>query len=81
MLPQSKPIEQTEGVDRQDLVGGLAGIEREQDGHEPAYDMRVAVADEAQHWPRFAVGLGGRREPDLTGAALHLVGIRASGFG
>src|SRR4029077_8258810 len=61
------------GVDVENGIGGLARIEGEQDGDQPADDMGVAVADEAQ--TRDAVvrtDSGGK--PDLAHAALHLIG-------
>src|SRR5262245_12755376 len=61
------------GVDVENGVGGLARIESKQYGDQPADDMSVTVADEAQ--ARDAVVLAnGRGEPDLAYAALHLVG-------
>ena len=61
----------------------LAGIKREQDRDQPAHDMRVAVAVEGEHRPGGAVRLHVRDQPDLAGAALHLVGSmwRALGNG
>ena len=59
----------------------LAGIEREQDGDQAAHDMGVAVAGEAQHRAGRAVGQHRGREPNLAGAALHLVRFAAVPLG
>ena len=65
MLLEMQSAEHGIGVDVENGIGGLARIEGEQDGDEPADDMGVAVADKAQ--ARYAVvwtDSGG--EPDLA---------------
>ena len=63
----------------------LAGVrdtdEREQHSDQPAHDMGVAVAEIGQHRLALVVALELARQPDLAGAALHLVGVVAVGVG
>src|SRR5207302_8352174 len=75
VLAQAQPLEQRDGVAREDFTRWLARIEREQNGDEPAYDVGIAVAHECQHRSAFAVGLHARREPDLARTPLYLVGF------
>ncbi len=50
----------------------MAGIDGEHDGDEAAHDVGVRLAFEGQH--RVRAGIGHMAdEPDLAGAALHLV--------
>ncbi len=58
-------------------LGVPARIGRQQDGDQALHDMGVAVADERQDRPVRAVRLHRGREPDLAGAALHLVPLVA----
>ena len=44
-----KLLEQRDGVGREDVLGVLAGVQREQHGDQAAHDMGVAVAVESQH--------------------------------
>src|SRR5262249_24762367 len=53
---------------------------RKQDFNQSTHNMGVAVASEREHWPACAIGLNHRREPDLAGAALHLVGVGTGAF-
>ena len=48
MLLEMQAAEHGIGVDVENGIGGLAGVEGEQDGDQTAHDMGVAVADEAQ---------------------------------
>jgi hypothetical protein len=74
MFTQAEALEQRDRVGRQNLLRALAGNHRQQDGDQPADDMGVAVAGEAEHRPiRISTDRG--REPDLAGATLHLVGV------
>ena len=59
-------------VDAQDLVGRLARIDGEQDCDQPTHDVSIAVPDEEEA-RGAAIGIDGRRKPDLADAALHLV--------
>ena len=70
-----KPVEHRKGVGGQDLARALAGIEREEDRDQPAHDVGVAVALEGQRRAVGAVRLHVGHQPDLAGAAAHLVGL------
>lgn len=59
-----------DSIDVKYFVCRLAGIDREENGHQSTNDVRIAVADEGE--PRHAVGMNGRRQPDLADAALYL---------
>src|SRR6476646_6720436 len=65
-------------IDPNDLVRAPARVDRKEDGDQPAHDMGVAVAleAEAQRGPGGgAIDLS--REPDLTGAAANFVRLRS----
>src|SRR5581483_5490075 len=68
-------------VGAQNLVARLALIHGEEDGNEPAHDMGIAVAEELQDRSCARPLPHGAGEPDLAGAAAHLVGIRPQRFG
>src|SRR5690606_16758797 len=59
------------GIDCENLLGRLVLVDREQDGDQPAHDMRIAVALKTQ--PRLPRPVGRRHDlgyqPDLAGAA------------
>src|SRR4051794_39900236 len=74
MVLEAERREQRLGVDVEDLPRRAARIERDHDGDEAADDERVAVA--AKFDARPAVIRAHRLlEPDLAGAALHLVDV------
>ena len=74
MLGQAEFLEQAEGVGGQRLRWGLAVVEGDQERHEAAHDMGIAVAAKMQNG--LAVrGIRGGLEPDLAGAALDLVDV------
>src|SRR5215470_8164097 len=75
MLTQAEPLEQRDGVGCKNVARRSARIDCEQNGDQAAHDMGVTVADERQHRTALAIGLNARRQPDLTGTTLHLVGI------
>src|ERR1051325_2007618 len=81
VFAQAKLVEQRDCVALEDLARVFAGVEGEQDGDEPAYDVGVAVACEGEHRSARAVRLDAGREPHLAGAALHLIGLGARGLG
>src|SRR6185436_18133 len=74
---QAEALKQRDRVSGKNLLGGLAGKHREQDGDEPAHDMSVAVAAEGERRSTLAIGAHGGRKPDLARTALHLVLVRA----
>ena len=74
-------VEQSERVGGQDLLRALAGIKRKQNGDQAAHDMGVAVAVEGERRAGGAVRLDMREQPDLAGAASHLVGLGVRAFG
>src|SRR5262249_29683682 len=76
VLPEVQQAECVRSIDADDLLSCLARIEREENGNQPAHDVGVAIADEAQA-RAGAVRLDLCRQPNLTHAALHLVGGRA----
>ena len=63
-----------------DLLRRVAGIQRQQDRDQPAHDMRIAVAEIIQHGLVAVAAVDLLGEPDLAGAALHLVGGGMLGF-
>src|SRR5215813_9730205 len=75
VLAQAEAIEYRDGIGVEDVARRLAGVERKQDGDEPAHDVRVAVTDEIEPWAVGAVGPDLAGEPDLAGASLDLVGV------
>ena len=63
-------------------LGGLAVEQREQHGDQAAHDVGVAVALEVEDRRAVRHRCGSRAgEPDLAGAAAHLVGVGAQRFG
>src|SRR6516164_10638192 len=76
VLPEVQQAEYVWSIDADDLLSCLARIEREENDNQPAHDVGVAIADEAQA-RAGAVRLDLCRQPNLTHAALHLVGGRA----
>ena len=80
MLLQPQAIENRVGIDGQRLVERPAVVDGGEDGDEAAYDVRVAVGEEGEdRSPVAALNVGG--EPDLAGAAAHLVGVSPQRFG
>src|SRR3989337_3725571 len=73
MLVEMQLPEPLAGLHARDLLGGLARVEGEEDGDQPADNMGVAVANEGQAGDA-AAPVYARRKPDLADAALHLVG-------
>jgi len=47
VLLEMKLAKDAVGINGEDVVGGLAGIERKQDGDQAPDDMGITVADEA----------------------------------
>ncbi|MNL41903.1 hypothetical protein D3C87_1643320 [compost metagenome] len=79
MFDQADLAECIDRIEPGDLGGTLAGIDRKHDGDQSAHDVSVGFAFEDQdRIVRIARRLGG--EPDLAGAALHLVFAGAFGF-
>ena len=79
VLGKPQLVENAALVGARDFRGALAGKDRQNDCDETAHNMRVEVAPELQHrvGPVFVF----RDNPDLAGAALHLVLRRVLGFG
>jgi len=49
VFTQSELFEHGAGVGGEDVLGALAGVQREQDRDQSTYDVSVAVAVEGQH--------------------------------
>src|SRR5665213_1965808 len=81
MLAEAEFVEHRYGVGIEDLPRGVAGIQRQQDRDQPAHDMGVAVAEIVQERLIGGAAVEPPGQPDLAGAALHLVGLRMLGFG
>src|SRR5215813_6969963 len=81
MLLEAQALEQRDRIGREDVASVLAGIDHKQNRDQATHDMCIAVAYERQQRPGLAIvlaiGLHRRRQPDLAGTALHLVGIVA----
>src|SRR5690606_22597429 len=71
VLIELQILEDGTGVDRPDLLGGLVVEDHQDDGHEAADDVRVAVGHEVHR--ALARGGGLAHEPDLALAPEHLV--------
>src|SRR5690606_26201258 len=76
MLVETERAEHGVRLDVEDLLGGFAVVEREQNGDEPAHDMRVAIADEGQDGPALTgtVSLVAPK-PDLARASPNFRGL------
>ena len=80
MVTQPELFEQSDGVGGKDVLGAFAGVQREQDRDQSAYNMGVAVAVEAQRRAGGAIRFHMGEQPDLAGATAHLVGFGVSAF-
>ena len=72
---QAQPLKGALGIERDDGGRRLAGEQPQQHGDQAAHDMGVGIAPE----DHASAGLGFGDQPDLAGAAAHLVGLVALG--
>src|SRR3984893_6648726 len=73
MFAKSEFVEHRKGVGCKNFLRRVAGIQRQQDRDQSAHDMRVAVAEIVQQRFVGSAAVDLLCEPNLAGAALHLV--------
>jgi hypothetical protein len=80
MLAKTEFVEHRDRIGGKDLLRRVAGIQRQKDRDQTAHNMRIAVAEIIQHRLIGVMPVDLLGEPDLAGAALHLVGWGMLGF-
>ena len=75
MLGEAEFGEDRHGIGCDDVLRSVAGIERKRQRHQSAHDMGVAVAAKRQDETILRFLRDPRFEPNLAGAAAHLIGV------